>query len=205
MTEEREIILLRPYSCDTAKGDMRIMFSRLRSLLEAKGRDKTYVLDAVGDSTPEFRELLFERGAFRRYFTPEERKILDAYWKSIRESSERERAKKYLESVDLETFANLVRKIAEIEVSWGCFTNVDAGRELFKKEFETIKEYFEKWIETELRGVIDYSKFEDKVIDMDTKMDDKLSDLAEILGGGIVEEERVWEEELEREWEEEEE
>lgn len=205
MTEEREIILLRPYSCETAKGDMRIMFSRLRSLLKGKGRDKTYVLDAVGDSTPEFRELLFERGAFRDYFTLEERKILDAYWKSIRESPERERAKKYLESVDLETFANLVRKIAEIEVSWGCFTNVDAGRELFKKEFETIKEYFEKWIETEFRGVIDYSKFEDKVIDMDTKMDDKLSDLAEILGGGIVEEEEVWEEELEREWEEEEE
>jgi len=205
MAEEREIILLRPYSCDTAKGDMRIMFSRLHSLLEAKGRGKAYVLDAVGDSTPEFRELLFERGAFRDYFTPEERRILDAYWKSIRETPERERAKKYLESVDLETFANLVRKIAEIEVGWGCFMNVDAGRELFKKEFETIKEYFEKWIETELRGVIDYSKFEDKVIDMDTRMDDKLYDLAEILGGEIVDEERIWEEELEREWEEEEE
>jgi len=182
---EVEIVVLDMYECYLAKGEIRAVFRNL-DLARSKLIPREMVLSPFRESR--FRNFLLEapESELRRFFDEEEIRIIRAYRRIVEEDVlGAVEEKRFLNSIDFETFSNFVLKLAKLRVSWGCLRNFELGERIFEKELKKITEYFERW----KRGEIDYERFRDRTARWRRKIDDKIEDLFRIIWRPEIEEE----------------
>jgi len=192
---EIEIIVLDSSACNYAK-DHHIydMFEKLNRVKEGK------MLRANLLATLPEPAIFFvyhaPEGMLKKYFDREEIAVIREY-RAINEIIAREALRepgvltplsretsrlaadltRAFESVDFDTFANIILKLAILQVSIKCLVNPELAKRVFQKEFDEITKHFEKW----KKGEISFDEFWTRTAKYRQRMNEKLSDLDYIV------------------------
>lgn len=192
---EIEIVVLDPPACNYAKDyHLYEMFEGLNRVKEGKLL-RANLLATLPDPAIFF---IYDapEDMLKKYFSQEEIAVIREY-RAIEEIIAREASREpeplapmrrevsefvskliiAFESVDFDTFADIIFKLAMLQVSIKCLANTELAERVFRKEFDEIAKYFEKW----KKGEISFDEFWGKTSKYRRRMNEKLRGLDFII------------------------